>query len=268
LNPEVAKLQAKDIMLPASKCQTLCTIARMSTIKDVLAKSNRIVFPLVTPSGFFAGLILRRNVIFCVSHSPTYQSAAEAASAVLGRSHAEELRNAASGSRVMGDWRSDKYDVAHTITGSKGSSAVEDSFINFTPYMDSGCLTARPATPAKRLAALFRRVGLSHLCITDKNNVFQGLITRRVLIYPPSALAAAAAAAHAQHAQGHAPCPSSSPSAAAAGSAAGASSSTQQHQQQHAAQVRRRNVAAQAAASHGQVAEEGEDEEHKADVAV
>jgi hypothetical protein len=32
--------------------------------------------------------------------------------------------------------------------------------------------------------------------------------------------------------------------------------------------VRRRNVAAQAAASHGQVAEEGEEEEHKADVAV
>ena len=263
LNPEVAKLQAKDIMLPASKCQTLCTIARMSTIKDVLAKSNRIVFPLVTPSGFFAGLILRRNVIFCVSHSPTYQTAAEAAGAVLGRSHAEELRNAASGSRVMGDWRSDKYDVAHTITRSKGSSAVEDSFINFTPYMDSGCLTARPATPAKRLAALFRRVGLSHLCITDKNNVFQGLITRRVLIYPPSALAAAAAAAvaHAQHAHGHAPSPS--PTAGAGGA-----SSNTQHQQQHAAQVRRRNVAAQAAASHGQVTEEGEEEEHKADVAV
>jgi hypothetical protein len=167
----------------------MCTVERLSHIKDLLRSSKRIVFPLVTPSGNLAGLILRRNVMFCISHSPTFRSFEDAQSQ-QARNHSEEIRHAEA---HMQDWRRDKYDEAHTIM--KGSAALEDAFLNFTPYMDAGCMTARPATPAKRLAALFRRVGLSHLCITDKNNVFQGLITRRALITPPAHLMPPAPAA-------------------------------------------------------------------------
>jgi len=239
LNPEVARLQAKDIMLPAAQCQTLCTVARLSQVKEVLQRSSRIVFPLTTPgpAGTFAGLILRRNVMHCLAHAPTYPTASEAAGAGTTRSHAQEQQRTKSGGD---DWRSDKYDVAHTIT--RGSGELEDAFINFTPFMDAGCMTARPATPAKRLAALFRRVGLSHLCITDKNNVFQGLITRRALIAPPAALAAAAAAQHA-HTQGHTAVPTQAP---------GAEVSAEQHQEQQQ-QPRQRHVAG----------EEVQEEEHK-----
>lgn len=99
LNPAIAKLTAKQIMLPAEKCFTsadtkaptvqharthptrssfcscltvrfssflfLClsmsTIERLSHVKNVLEKSKRVVFPLITPAGTFAGLILTRS---------------------------------------------------------------------------------------------------------------------------------------------------------------------------------------------------------------
>jgi hypothetical protein len=179
-------------------------VERLSTIKEILRSSKRIVFPLRTPAGHFAGLILRRNVMFCITHSPTYRTAEEAGAAInSARNRSDAMIKA---ERAMKDWRKDKYDDSHTLT--RATAEIEDAFLNLTPYMDAGCMTARLATPATRLAALFRRVGLSHLCITDKNNVFQGLITRRSLITPPltqaQQAAAAAAAAHAHdHDQQH-----------------------------------------------------------------
>jgi len=199
VNPILAKLTAKEIMLPAARCQTMCTVERLSHVKDVLMKSRRIVFPLETPEGNFAGLILRRNVMICVAQGKTYPSF-DLARAEGGRvrSHdSQTLGRSPSPVRdLFNDWRKDKLDYAATLTHRPGKGGnVDDelddaSWINFRPYMDGGCLTARPDTPAKRLAILFRRVGLSHLCITDKNNVFQGLITRRALITPHTGAAA------------------------------------------------------------------------------
>lgn len=54
----------------------------------------------------------------------------------------------------------------------------------------SGALTAHEETSAKRIAAIFRRVGISHLGVSDANNKLVGVITRRHLIKPPSAIAA------------------------------------------------------------------------------
>ena len=194
------------LLLSASFCCSLCTVERLSHIKEILGSSSRIVFPLVFPSGNLAGLILRRNVMFCISHSPIYDSFSEAEAQTGLSDHAEEIRHAES---FMKDWRNDKYDDSATIT--RASAQIEDAFLNFTPYMDAGCMTARPATPAKTLAALFRRVGLSHLCITDKDNKFQGLITRRTLITPPATATAAAAAQHgAAHGAAHGGSPAKS----------------------------------------------------------
>jgi hypothetical protein len=137
--------------------------------------------------------------MFCITHSATYRTYDEAASAEH-RTHADALRAAEATAGV--DWRRDKYDSSATIT--RGPSEIEECYVSLLPYMDAGCMTARAQTPAKRLAALFRRVGLSHLCITDKNNRFVGLITRRSLITPPMTPAAmAAAAAEAAHGHGH-----------------------------------------------------------------
>jgi hypothetical protein len=41
----------------------MCTVERLSHIKELLAKSKRIVFPLTTPAGKMARLILRRYVL-------------------------------------------------------------------------------------------------------------------------------------------------------------------------------------------------------------
>lgn len=116
---------------------------------------------------------------------PTFEAALSATrdSSLQTDHHGEALRT------LQGDWHNDHRDEAATIT--YGIREVEESFILFGSYMDAGCMTARPQTPAKRLAALFRRVGLSHLCITDENNVFVGMITRRSLITVQQAAEAA-----------------------------------------------------------------------------
>ena len=54
----------------------------------------------------------------------------------------------------------------------------------------SGALTAHEETSAKRIAAIFRRVGISHLAVSDANNKLVGVITRRHLIKPPPAITA------------------------------------------------------------------------------
>lgn len=170
------------------------TIERLSRVKEILSSSKRVVFPLINPStGTFSGLILTRNIIFCLTHAPTYGTFAEAQEQTAQVDHNEAIRDAQA--KHKGDWHNDKKDYSSTIT--RGAREIEDLWINLTPYMDAGCMTARPQTPAKRLAALFRRVGLSHLCITDKNNVFRGLITRRSLITPPGT------AQPAEHGHGH-----------------------------------------------------------------
>jgi hypothetical protein len=49
----------------------------------------------------------------------------------------------------------------------------------------SGALTAHEETSAKRIAAIFRRLGISHLGVSDESNTLVGVITRRHLIKPP-----------------------------------------------------------------------------------
>lgn len=151
----------------------------------------------------------------CVRHAPTFLTFDDALTE-HSNDHSETIRTIKSG-----DWHNDRRDEAATIT--YGIKEVEEAFINFAPYMDAGCMTARPQTPAKRLAALFRRVGLSHLCITDKDNIFRGLITRRSLITVQQA-----AEEHDEQAAhggggGH-----GAPAAAAADAAAGPSQATMQ----------------------------------------
>jgi hypothetical protein len=130
--------------------------------------------------------------MFSCHSAPGYPSFDEALHA--SRDHTDELRKAEG---EMEDWRKDKYNTANTIM--RGRADFENAFINLVPYMDAGCITARPLTPAKRLAALFRRVGLSHLAITDKDNKFLGLITRRSLIVPPTAPGSVSASAFGSH---------------------------------------------------------------------
>lgn len=57
----------------------------------------------------------------------------------------------------------------------------------FAAVTASGALTAHEDTSAKRIAAIFRRMGLSHLAVADNTNKLVGIITRRHLIKPPSA---------------------------------------------------------------------------------
>lgn len=186
--------------LSSSLVHSMNTIERLSHVQDVLSKSKRVVFPLITPTGGLAGLILTRNVLYCLSpDAPTYSSYAEA-EAQKSVDHGEALREAHNKNKL--DWHDDRKDYSATIT--RGKAEIADVWINFTPYMDAGCMTARPQTPAKRLAALFRRVGLSHLCITDKDNIFRGLVTRRSLITPPGTAPAHDTAHAAQQAHDHA----------------------------------------------------------------
>lgn len=155
---------------------------------------------------FVFPFLLLSNVLFCLTNAPTYATFEEARDQVVSDHH-EAIRDAQK--KHKGDWHNDKKDYTATIT--RGTAELEDLWINFTPYMDAGCMTARPQTPAKRLAALFRRVGLSHLCITDKDNIFCGLITRRSLITPPGVAPVPTPHGHDEHASGDADAPHDDP---------------------------------------------------------
>lgn len=189
LNPIIAKLAAKDIMLPASNLTTVTVIEKLGNVKDKLTSSKRIVFPVISnQGGHLAGLISRRNLMSAIKVGKTYKSLPEALSTLDKKKKSRVHRPSDVGATqdtAMPDWREDRRDYSSTVSR---STVFEDYWLNLSPFMDAGAVTARAETPAKRLAALFRRVGLSHVCVCDKHNRFLGLITRRHLITPPAHL--------------------------------------------------------------------------------
>jgi len=127
--------------------------------------------------------------------SSTPAPSSSSSSSVAGPGSAPSLLDV---DRKMGDW-SDTTDYRKTI------GTFDDKYakylINLTPFMDAGALSGHEETSAKRIAAIFRRLGISHLGVCDEHNKLVGVITRRHLIKPPPrakeiiATAAAAAAA-------------------------------------------------------------------------
>jgi CBS domain-containing protein len=180
LHPAIAKLHAKDIMIPAETLPTIYVIDRLSNIMRVLQTSKRAIFPLVTSSGECAGLITRRSIMYAVPHLQSFGTAEEAEKFADKR-----INDKGSHSQELLDWHASTLTFNETLTADS-MSALADHYVNLLPFADTGTIAARATTPTKRLAGLFRRLGCSHLCVVDRRNRFLGLVTRRGLIVPPT----------------------------------------------------------------------------------
>ena len=179
----------------------LDTLERIN-ILEVLDRSRSMLLPVVSSDGGnrFMGMIMRRSVIYALKYTKLYKDLGEFAddqcagldqlevAAVTGGAGSAQRRSNSSMLEVeskMGGHR-DTSDYSASI------ERFDDKFagylVNLAPFMDAGTLTAHEETSAKRIAAIFRRLGISHLGVSDANIRLVGIITRRHLIKPPAAL--------------------------------------------------------------------------------
>ena len=210
VNPAVSRLHACDLMIGKDRLACLQSVERLSVLRTVLLNSRRVRFPLLSPSGQLRGVINRQAVMAAVARSRSYATYEEAAlldgdagkSAATARDGSSSSNRRASIGSVSGsgggggggssaddgshnDWHQSTV-LNNNALSSSSFTDFEDNFLNLQPYADQGTITAHPSTPAKRLVTLFRRLGLSHLPVVDKQHRFLGFVTRRCLIVPPA----------------------------------------------------------------------------------
>ena len=182
LNPTVAKLHANDLMIRKERLACIGVVERLSVIRQRLLQSKRVIFPLLSPAGQLVGCIGRRSIMRAVNDSRAFATYQEA---LLQ----DERPTAASGNTAAAandDWHASTMTHNAAVLSSSTFTRFEDHWLNLRRFCDQGVITAHPTTPAKRLQMLFRRLGISHLCVTDKRHHFLGFVTRRCLIYPPA----------------------------------------------------------------------------------
>ena len=88
-----------------------------------------------------------------------------------------ELLQAGAG---MGDWHSTKDQIS-TVKGELSDLHLH-YFINLRALIDTGVFTVQQQTSNKRIHSMLRRMGYSHLFVTDQQHKIIGTITRRQLI--------------------------------------------------------------------------------------
>ena len=201
LNPAIAPLSAAALMIRKDRIACLGVVERLSVIRSRLLQSKRVVFPLLNPSGQLVGCIGRRAIMRAVTESRSYATYQEALlfdeqhnTAQQGHStHTNNTHSSHPPLLAVGGGSSDDFSghASNTVThnaalSSSSFTRLEDNWMNLRSFSDQGVITAHPTTPAKRLQMLFRRLGIAHLCVTDRRHHFLGFVTRRCLIYPPS----------------------------------------------------------------------------------
>jgi CBS domain-containing protein len=222
LNPLIAPLQARHIM--QRSFYSVCQLDTLDHILHVLDHSKSMLLPVVSADGQdkFVGMIMRRSVLYALKYTKLYKDQAEFLAETNGASgtgaaggQGDSAQGGAAGGNVgtvtggagssqrkvggsmvevekaMGDVRNTRRAAADTDTV-MGADKFDDKFskhlVNLTPFMDAGALTAHEDTSAKRIAAIFRRLGISHLGVADHTNKLVGVITRRHLIKAPAVL--------------------------------------------------------------------------------
>ena len=217
--PAIAQLQAKDIC--KVDYQAVHDLDTLEHILDTLDLTKASTLPVTDDQGKFIGQIARSSIAYALKYTPLY-STKEAASrkretaqqrqtqgdstpphsqppaapsiaqsqSHLTSSGGSALMDAdllASGShsdlllaeRSMGDW----HDTNATLDADIDFHAAHLAyFLNLRSLIDTGVFTVHEETSTKRIHAMFRRIGLSHLCVLDHQHQLTGIITRRSLI--------------------------------------------------------------------------------------
>ena len=196
----IQQLQAKD--LSRAHYQAVHDIDTLERILDVLDLTKASTLPVTDEEGRFVGQIARASIAYALKYTPLYStreaairrkelkptdgrrlSAAGPLTSSGGSALGEEL-NATGGhadlllaESAMGDW----HDTNATITADFHEAHL-GYFLNLRSLLDTGVFTVQQSTSARRVHAMFRRLGLSHLCVIDHQHQLRGIITRRSLI--------------------------------------------------------------------------------------
>lgn len=211
LNDAVSTLQAVDIMN-----KTFASICRYDTLEhilDTLDRSKSVVLPVTNLDGTFYGVIKRTQLIVAMKYGELHDSVQDAITAhklATGQtpkntSNASTLSNSSSKvsqankKPVKLDKRLRQLDWAdvndYTATLDELDKGMDNKIMDLSRYVDSGVLAVHEQTSSKRCAALFRKLGVSHLMVTDVRHKLVGVITRRNLIAAPEKAASTAPAA-------------------------------------------------------------------------
>ena len=213
----IACLTAADIA--KTDFQALRDVDTLGHILDVLDLTKASTLPVLDERGLFIGQIARQSIAYALKYTPLYSSKEaalrkketrpaaassaqpqqpqqqqhdpQAAPSLLtgsgGSAYAEAELLSTAGHRelllaegAMGDWH-DTVDYAATLNADFHSAHLR-YFLNLRPLIDTGVFTVTQETSNKRIHAMFRRIGLSHLCVLDHSHRLTGIITRRSLL--------------------------------------------------------------------------------------
>lgn len=187
LTDSLDHVTAGDLMSPAPVAVPL--VPTLAEVYAALRSSHSLAFPVIELEGDvdgpksprFAGIISRRALMYALNHMTQYTTPEQAregeavtAAATIGRAGATYGRHAPAATGGSGDLSSRP----------SLDPSVAQKYVSLGTLTDRGALTIRSALHARRVATLFRRVGCSHLAVTDQQNRIVGMVTRRDLLEP------------------------------------------------------------------------------------
>lgn len=190
----IAVLAARDIM--KTQFSSVCRYDSLCHILDTLDRSKSIVLPVTSLDGTFYGVIKRTQLIVAMKLGTLYDTVQDAQAAQLinhnhelSSNHQNSFTNT-SGSQPHKPVKLDKRlrqldwcDVNdYTQTLDKLNDGMDDKCLDLTAYIDSGVLAVHETTSTKRCSVLFRKLGISHLMVTNVQHKLVGVITRRNLL--------------------------------------------------------------------------------------
>ena len=208
--PAIAQMQAKDIC--KADYQAVHDIDTLEHILDTLDTTKASTLPVTDDQGRFIGQIARSSIAYALKYTTLYStkeaasrrketaqqqqqqqphaSSSMATQSQLTGSGGSALLDAdllSSGGhsdlllaeRSMGDW----HDTTATLDADIDFHVQHlRYFLNLRSLIDTGVFTVHEETSTKRVHAMFRRIGLSHLPVIDHQHQLTGIITRRSLI--------------------------------------------------------------------------------------
>jgi len=153
-------LCARDVMEKAVK--TLQEVETVGKVSDLLSSSTHNGFPVVTPEGHVAGLILRRQILVLLRHR------------VWEGPH-----------RMTDDFK-EKFVGSYALSSLRGGAWIaelrRDATIDLRCFMDPCPLCPGYLTPLNRVHRLFNEFGMRHLPVINRDAKLCGIITRKDLL--------------------------------------------------------------------------------------
>lgn len=190
LAPGVEKLCARELLVRKGDKLGVRDIERLGALLNQLEIHNTALFPVVRhDNGKYMGTINMRYMLFAIRHARNYATKEEALKETV-----IPLYEAAQKQDLS--WR-DNINVTRMADELKIDRAFLARFVNLRSYVDIGATYAHEDTHARRLHALFRRLGVSHIPVVDRDHRLLGVLTRRNLLSPPGA------ASSSSHGHGH-----------------------------------------------------------------